>query len=117
MAVVLLSMRRPVTMPVWLGSVSVCSTSARALSVEAPWRMRRCSVGVPSRPSLLIAVGFSPSREITTTWCSGRPARSVVVLTVLISVGRLGGRAGARAGSGDGSGATTAVVASKVVRM
>jgi hypothetical protein len=35
------SMRRPVTMPVWLGSVTVISRSVRALVVDAPAFMKR----------------------------------------------------------------------------
>ena len=42
------AIRRPVTMLVWLGRVSVSSRSVRAFSVEAPRRISRCSVGVPS---------------------------------------------------------------------
>ena len=45
------SIRRPVTMPVWLGSVMVSSRSVRALRVEAPASMRAWRFGVPLRPS------------------------------------------------------------------
>ena len=61
------STRRPVTMLVWLGSVTVISTSVRALSVDAPSAISRCSVGVPVAPSCVIAPEASPSTEITTT--------------------------------------------------
>ena len=46
------AMRRPVTIPVWLGSVIVSSCSVRALSVEAPSAMSSWRFGVPSTPSL-----------------------------------------------------------------
>ena len=98
------SMRRPVTMPVWLGRVSVCSTSARAFNVEAPWRMSRCSVGVPSRPSRVIAVGLRPSSEMTTTWWSGSPTRCAEAVTALAGDSSAGGRDAARARRGDGDG-------------
>ena len=66
--------RRPVTMPVWLGSVTVISRSVRALRVEAPWAIRRCSVGVPARPSWVIADDLSPSIETARTRVTGLPA-------------------------------------------
>ena len=71
------SMRRLVTMPVWLGSVLVISTSLRALNVVAPSSTIRWKVGAPDLPSWVIASGFSPSTEITTTrvtWFSATTA-------------------------------------------
>ena len=43
-------MRRPVTMPVWLGSVRVSSCSVRALSVLAPWSSSAYRCGAPDPP-------------------------------------------------------------------
>ena len=74
------SMRRLVTMPVWLGSVLVISTSLRALNVVAPSATIRWSVGAPDLPSWVIASGFSPSTEITTTrviWSSAAATSAV----------------------------------------
>ena len=46
------SIRRPVTMLVWLGRVFVCSTWARALRVNAPSAISRWKAGVPRAPRL-----------------------------------------------------------------
>ena len=61
------SMRRPVTIPVWLGRVMVSSCSVRALSVDAPESMRSCRWGVRAGPSLPRASVLSPSTEMATT--------------------------------------------------
>ncbi len=71
-----LSTRRLVTMPVWLGSVRVSSTSLRALSVKAPSCISRWNVGVPASPSRSIASGLSPSTEIATTRVMSAARRS-----------------------------------------
>src|SRR4051812_39361751 len=55
-------------MLVWLGSVTFCSYSVRALSVRAPSVIIRQNVGAPLRPSLRIAVVLRPSTEIASTW-------------------------------------------------
>ena len=63
--------RCPVIMPAWFGRVIVLSMSVRALSVNAPSRIRRCMLGAPSSPTRAIASGRSPSMEITITWRIG----------------------------------------------
>jgi hypothetical protein len=61
------AIRRPVTIPVWLGRVIVCSCSVRALRVEAPDAIRSCRWGVRLGPSLRSASVLRPSTEIATT--------------------------------------------------
>ena len=71
------SMRRPVTMPVWLGRVMVSSCSVRALSVDAP-ESHEVGAGGACRagPSLPRASVLSPSTEIATTESIGVVGRS-----------------------------------------
>jgi len=68
------SMRRPVSIPVWLGRVTFFSWAVRALSVLAPSPISRCSVGARSAPSRRIAAVLSPSTEIASTRGSAPPA-------------------------------------------
>ena len=74
------TIRRPVTMPVWLGSVTVISRSVRALRVEAPRAIRRWSVGVPARPSWVMAEDLSPSIETASTRVTGAAAAACAAL-------------------------------------
>ena len=61
------SMRRPVTMLVWSGRVSVCSTTVRASRVPAPSSRSRVKVGSSEASSSLSADERSPSTLITST--------------------------------------------------
>lgn len=61
---------RPVSIPVWLGRVTVSSWAVRALSVEAPSRMSRRRLGSSSAARSVSASGLSPSTELASTTAS-----------------------------------------------
>ncbi len=87
------SIRRPVSMLVWLGSVRVCSRTVRAFSVTAPSRIR-WKFGAPDAPSVRIALGFKPSTEMATTRLTGSSAELVAAAAVgALTAGPRGGSA------------------------
>ena len=97
------SMRRPVTIPVWLGRVMVSSCSVRALSVDAPESMRSCRWGVRAGPSLPRASVLSPSTEMATTESIGVVGGDALGARQGVAGGHLG-RGGRRAQPDGGAG-------------